>query len=305
MRDSEVLNQIVFSETATKEEIGWLGEGLERFNLDQTRGEFSQPGIEINQLIKDPDGKVVGGVNASTMYRVMHLEVLWVADEYRKYGLASQLVLGAEQIGAQHGCLSTQTMSFSFQAPGFYQKLGYKVLGIYTGYPFGISEYVLNKRLNSPLNPVARPQVLTLEGLAGEFSISDDPSPQELEVLHQGLHGHVVENIGDKYKGMAIRLAAKHASGELAGGLTGFTTINNLILESMWVEEKFRGHGIGSRLLDMAEQMAIKNGCVASQAICLSFQGVQFFSRRGFEIYGISDSYPAPVQEYHMIKRYP
>jgi len=298
------MDQFILDERGTKEEIDLVQNKLHEFNLKHTNSQYDQPGIEINQIIKDPQGKVIGGVNASTLLRVMHLEVLWVADDYRKFGLASQLVLGAECIGAEHGCISTQTMSFSFQAPAFYQKLGYKVLGIYSGYPFGIREYVLNKRLVNHDISEDKDKFIELAGFSGKFSISQHVTPQDMQVLHQGLHAHVVENIGDKYKGVGINLVIRKHSRQIVGGLRAYTTINNLILENMWVDEAYRGQGLGTWLLSEAENISQRGECTACQAICLSFQALDFFTKHGFEVYAISDSYPDPFREFHLVKRF-
>ena len=92
------------SDVPTMEEMDRVQNAVEKDKRIQTLGEYDQPGIEINLVLKDSQGHVQGGVIASTVFRVMHLEVLWVADDYRRKGYGSQLVLGAEQIGFAHGC---------------------------------------------------------------------------------------------------------------------------------------------------------------------------------------------------------
>jgi GNAT superfamily N-acetyltransferase len=123
-----------------------------------------------------------------------------------------------------------------------------------------------------------------------------------MQVLHKGLHAHVVENIGDQYKGIAVKLVLKEPSGRLIGGATGYTTINNLILECLWVDEAYRGLGLGRRLLTEAETKAKNEGCIACQTMSLSFQAPGFFQKMGYQVYGVSDSYPEPVIESHFVK---
>ena len=135
------------SDVPTMEEMDRVQNAIERDKRIQTLGEYDQPGIEINLVLKDSQGHVQGGVIASTVFRVMHLDVLWVAEEYRGKGYGSQLVLGAEQIGFAHGCITSQTWTFSFQGPKFYPTIGYELLGTYDGYPSGITEHCFMKRL--------------------------------------------------------------------------------------------------------------------------------------------------------------
>ena len=304
MPEKDILNSIILSDHPTKEELEQIQASLHDFNCSQTNGEYDLPGVEINLIATDQSGTVVGGVIASTVLRVMHLEVLWVAKETRKLGLASQLVLGAERIGAAHVCLTTQTMSFSFQAPGFYQKIGYQVIGIYTGYPFGITEYILNKPLDGEGQAANPNEGKVLEGPGGQISFSEEITDEALKCLHEGLHAHVVENIGDRYKGKAIKLVLRDPAERMVGGLTGFTTISNLILESLWVVEDLRRSGLGSKLLNAAEAIAIEDGCIACQTQSLSFQAPDFFLNHGYETFAVSEGYPDPFREYYFIKQF-
>ncbi len=93
----------------TLEEMEWVQNAIDEEKRTQTHGEIDQPGIEIALALKDADGQVLGGVIASTVFRVMHLEVLWVSDDLRGKGYGSQLVLAAEQIGFAGGCFTSQT----------------------------------------------------------------------------------------------------------------------------------------------------------------------------------------------------
>ena len=101
----------------TVEEMDWVQNAIEEEKRTLTHGEIDQPGIEIALALKDAQGQVQGGVIASTVFRVMHLEVLWVSDDLRGKGYGSQLVLAAEQIGFAGGCNTAQTWTLSFQGP--------------------------------------------------------------------------------------------------------------------------------------------------------------------------------------------
>ncbi|MCU0522390.1 MAG: GNAT family N-acetyltransferase, partial [Anaerolineae bacterium] len=82
----------VLSASPTDEEAAYVHASLEAYNRQQTGGEIDRPGIEIGLVAKRPDGAIVGGIVASTVLRVMHLEALWVDAGYRDQGLGSQLV---------------------------------------------------------------------------------------------------------------------------------------------------------------------------------------------------------------------
>jgi GNAT superfamily N-acetyltransferase len=54
---------------------------------------------------------------------------LWVADSYRKHGVGSQLTAGAEAAARAQGCRGAYLDTFTFQAPKFYERLGYRGFG--------------------------------------------------------------------------------------------------------------------------------------------------------------------------------
>jgi len=288
------------SNSPTQEEMERIQAAVENDKRAYTHGEYDQPGIEINLALKDSEGNVQGGVIASTVFKVMHLEVLWVADEYRRHGYGGQLVLGAEQIGSANGCLTSQTWTFSFQGPEFYPTIGYKPIGIYDGYPDGITEHAFMKRLGSHLHDRIAFGVPDSRG----FTLTTDVSEEDQETFHEGLHRHVVAHVGDGYKGIRIKLVIRDQGGELIGGLSAWSTLRNLIFECVWIEEKFRKKGLGRMLVMEMERIARENGCVASQAYCFSFQAPEFFEKIGYKVLGISDGYPPPVNELYLIKKY-
>ena len=73
---------------------------------------------------------------------------LWVHTELRGQGIGRELMARAEQRAAALGCHSAYLDTFSFQAPGFYQKLGYTVFGT-LNYPPDHKRFFLQKRLQS------------------------------------------------------------------------------------------------------------------------------------------------------------
>jgi len=301
-RNQMVIDNHILSilDSPTNEEMDWLQNAVEEDKRNQTSGEYDQPGIEIVLVLKDAQGCVHGGVIASTVFRVMHLEALWVADEDRRQGYGGQLVLGAEQIGFAKGCHTSQTWTFSFQGPDFYPTIGYQPIGVYDGYPNGITEHVFMKRLPGSQTGSRQFGIPDKRGLY----LSTDASEEEKRIVHQGLHQHVLKHVGDGYKGIEIRLVAKDQANVLIGGLSAWTTLSNLIFNHIWIQEKFRRKGLGRMLMTEMEKIARENACLASQAYCFSFQTLGFFQKIGYQVLGVSDGYPPPVREYYLIKKY-
>jgi len=295
MKRSASPNQLLICIEATKEEKDFVEAQLARYNQEATGGRFNypgkdDPGLAFDLVVKGRDGLVAGGVSVSSVLGVMWLEVLYVADEFRRRGLASWLVLEAERIAHEIGCVGAGTWTFNWQGPEFYPTIGYELRGVYTGYPFGVTEHVLAKRLpdrESVARTADRIARLCREG----FTLLTAPSQDDVRVVGRGFHQFCMRNAGEEMDtpGIAVRLVLKDQVGQVVGGLDAFTTIRNMVLEAVWIDERFRGRGHGRRLLLEAERIAKEAGCSAVSAHCLSFQSPGFFHRLGYTTYGVVD----------------
>lgn len=262
------------------------------------------PGLAIALGVRGPAGTLVGAVTTSSVLGVMWLEVLYVDDAYRRRGLASWLVLEAERIAHEQGCVGAGTWTFNWQGPAFYPTLGYRLCGIYDGYPFGITEHVLAKRLPEPASARAL-RALAVQGERDGFLLAVAPPADEMRPVHGGFHEFCVRNAGEEmcYPSVPLSLALRDESGRVVGGLSAFPTVRNMVLEAIWVDERFRRTGQGRRLLLEAERIAKEAGCSAVSTHCLSFQAPEFFHRVGYSTYGRVDVAVDGHTEHLLIKR--
>jgi ribosomal protein S18 acetylase RimI-like enzyme len=76
------------------------------------------------------------------------IEWIWVHDAYRRDGLGTRLVEAAEHEAAHRGCVVVRVNTHTFQAPGFYTRLGYSQIGLAEDTPVGHGEVFLQKRLD-------------------------------------------------------------------------------------------------------------------------------------------------------------
>lgn len=83
----------------------------------------------IALLLRNEAGATVGGLWGKTGYGWLFVEFLAVPESLRGRDLGAALMREAEQIAAERGCVGAWLTTFSFQARGFYEKLGYSVFG--------------------------------------------------------------------------------------------------------------------------------------------------------------------------------
>ncbi len=140
--------EIVFEPEPQAETRAAILDGLVSFNSKQTAGQFGLP-HNIALALKDPDtGASIGGLTARISYSRMFVELLFVPDHLRGQGTGRKLMERAEEVAREHGCVGIWLDTFTFQAPGFYQKLGYTVFGEISNYPPGSSRFFLHKHLS-------------------------------------------------------------------------------------------------------------------------------------------------------------
>ena len=282
----------------TKEEIAFIGERLHEHDLEETHGKIDAPGLEFELAMKDPEGCVVGGISVSSLLGAMFLEVLWVVDEHRRRGLGRRLVLAAERIGERGGCMAAGTWTFSWQGPQFYPRCGYKLVGIYTGYPFGITEHVLMKRLPDPDDSGRRSE-------EDGFALVEHPSADDMRVVYSAFHEFCIRNAGEEmdYPGIKVQLALRDSGGQIVGGLLAMTTIRIVALESLWIDPRYRRQSYGRELVAEAERIAKAHGCVAVQGTCFSFQAAGFSRKLGYETFGTTDLFLDGHAQDYLIKK--
>jgi GNAT superfamily N-acetyltransferase len=98
-------------------------------------------------LVNDDDGKPVGGLYGRMFYDWLFIEYLAIPREMRGRDIGTALMDQAEALARAEGCIGIWLDTFTFQARGFYEKLGYAVFGELADYPRGAARYFLSKRL--------------------------------------------------------------------------------------------------------------------------------------------------------------
>jgi GNAT superfamily N-acetyltransferase len=142
---------ITLTDAPTPEMRQVITDGLVAFNR-------SRIGVtdDIRQLaltISDPQsGDTVGGLLGWTWLGYLYVNLLFIPEEMRGAGVGRKLMNEAEAEAIHRGCSAVVLDTFSFQARGFYERLGYSVFGT-LDYPHGHSRFYLSKRLAGSAPP--------------------------------------------------------------------------------------------------------------------------------------------------------
>ena len=121
------------------------------FVASQVRGHNAQFMVmgfaSIAAFLRADDDRIIGGVTGKAYWDWLHIEFLWVSSEVRGRGHARSLMNNIEAEAKNQGCKYVTLDTFSFQARGFYEKIGYEVFGKLENYAGKNERYYLRKAL--------------------------------------------------------------------------------------------------------------------------------------------------------------
>ena len=118
-------------------------EPLDRYN-DAAAGPGRWGTLAVT--VRDADGEAVGGLWGRTGYGFLFVELLALGPA-RGLGLGRKVMEQAEAEAKRRGLLGIWLDTWTFQAPGFYPKLGFVECGRITEYPPGHDRIFYVKRV--------------------------------------------------------------------------------------------------------------------------------------------------------------
>lgn len=124
-------------------DLEYLEAQINAFNMHAAAADDYRP---LAAFVRDT-GAMVAEISGYTWAGMCEIQFLWVRDDQRGRGYGSKLLAAAEQEARARGCAIIVLSSYSFQAPGFYQRLGYLVAGSIADCPPGFTNVYLYKPL--------------------------------------------------------------------------------------------------------------------------------------------------------------
>jgi GNAT superfamily N-acetyltransferase len=117
---------------------------LYAYNIEQTG---YRDGDYLTIWVKNHTDEIMAGLHGWTWGGSCYIRDLWVHQDIRGQGYGTQLLQAVEQAARARGCHHIILESYSFQAPGFYQKHGFEIFAVLEDHPRRHRNYYLRKPL--------------------------------------------------------------------------------------------------------------------------------------------------------------
>lgn len=136
--------------------------------------------------------------------------------------------------------------------------------------------------------------------------ISIEPcNGQEIKFISDGLNEFNLSQVPPLAPNWtSFDFVAKTKEGvEIGGILGGIGYWNGLEIRALWVHEKYRGKGLGSRILAYIETLARKKGAVIAMLDTFDFQAEKFYLKNGYQPIGEIKDFPTGHRRIYFSKR--
>ena len=132
-------------EKAKPDDLRHLIGRLQEFNEQHSPTPFERKDVRL--FIRDEAGQILGGFLGTVSLHCLIIQILWVEEAMRGSGMGRSLVERAMEIALTHGAKQSVVETTSFQAPGFYEKLGFAIICEIPDCPIGAKTLLLQRHL--------------------------------------------------------------------------------------------------------------------------------------------------------------
>lgn len=136
--------RLAFSDSPSGREVQFLEKRIDEFNMSST-------GIRDARLlsitVRGRDENIVAGLYGWTWGGCCEVKTFWVHEQWRGRGIGTRVLRAAETEAMARGATQMVLSTHSFQAPEFYRRFGFSVVGQVDDYPIGPQSIYMCKRL--------------------------------------------------------------------------------------------------------------------------------------------------------------
>ena len=137
-----------------------------------------------------------------------------------------------------------------------------------------------------------------------KIEITTNPSKSDAKTISQGIvdYNKITANVSDCDDEMKFSVFARNDENEIIGGLRAICYWNTLHIELLWLDENYRGTGMGTTLLERAEVFARKSRYENALVETTSWQAKPFYEKHGYQLQNTINDRPKGHKSYYLSK---
>ncbi|MEL7296177.1 MAG: GNAT family N-acetyltransferase [Pseudomonadota bacterium] len=133
------------------------------------------------------------------------------------------------------------------------------------------------------------------------YRAGTDPVTAEIGAVSTGLTSYNVQFTENKPE-IPVGCFARDESGRIIAGAHGKLSWGWLYTERLWVDEAYRGKGVGTEVLARLERVALAEGIHRFHVGTTSFQALDFYLKQGYEVFAELPDCPPGHTDYQLKK---
>jgi GNAT superfamily N-acetyltransferase len=100
-----------------------------------------------------------------------------------------------------------------------------------------------------------------------------------------------------------LAVYARDNKGKMTGGLIAERKGDWLSIKYLWVSSEERGSGLGSQIMQTAEDGARARGCLHALVDTASFQALPFYQKKGYQLQMTLEDFPVKGIQRHYLSK--
>ena len=251
--------------------------------------------VTVCKKIVDKEGNIIAGCTGYIYsWGAMYIDDMWVEEKYRRQGLGSAAFQAVEQVAEEKGCHLIFLGTWDFQAKPYYLKHGYTVFSTLHECPVGHEDYGLYKRLDI--------EHLKRECKPIDFAVVDG-SEEDVDYICEQLDGFNKKHLDTKHDYIKINRKLVNKDGKVVAAImAGVTEVDVGWIWKIYVDEEYRGQGLGTLLVKHFEKKAKEKGATKIISQEIFDWNIGFFKKLGYNIAGELPDFPKGHTFYYIFK---
>lgn len=129
----------------------------------------------------------------------------------------------------------------------------------------------------------------------------ETPSPEEMQILREGIMFEAFTRKGMN-KILPFSFFIRDSENKIVGGIQGNTFYGCLYTNLLWIAQEMRQQGLGTQLLNKAEQLGRERNCTFATLTTMDWEALNFYQKLGYQIEFIREGFEKDSKMYFLRK---